>query len=472
VLTPRIALAGGFEIPDNGTEALGRGGAFVAKASDPTAIYHNPAGLGRQRGTRLLANANVSFQAFEFQRSGTYPGNPSDPATPWAGTPFPVSRETAGAFVSPFFALATDFGYFDRLTFAVGIYGPPVISDRTFELGIDGKPSASRYDYVQSRNRVRIPTASLGLHVTEWLDVGVSGHLYLSDIDQTSVSYSDLGREACPSPEYYRCDSRSTLDANGTSVAATFGTVVRPAPFLAIGAMFRTPVNVRANGTVTPESPLALQGATLQPGAAELAFQLPWTARLGARYIDLAGSFERFDLELDLVYEAWGVAQSRGPILDVPDLGAFKNIRTLVVHRYDDTIGVRGGGAYNIDTGHGVLALRGGAYYDASATSDATTRLDFDTLAKIAGTLGAGFKLGAFGIDVAYAGVTSLSRTVAPGTGDVRPVNGTKNGRPIGADDQPLAAVNEGSYSGFTHILSLGLTIAFDELFGSPRTAQ
>ena len=99
LLTPRLALAGGFEIPDNGTQALGRGGAFVAKASDPTAIYHNPAGLAQQRGTRLLANANISFQAIEFQRSGTYPGSPSDPGTPWAGTPFPVARETAGACV-------------------------------------------------------------------------------------------------------------------------------------------------------------------------------------------------------------------------------------------------------------------------------------------------------------------------------------------------------------------------------------
>ena len=37
---------------------------------------------------------------------------------------------------------------------------------RAFELGIDGKPAPSRYDYVQSRNRIRIPTASLGVRVT------------------------------------------------------------------------------------------------------------------------------------------------------------------------------------------------------------------------------------------------------------------------------------------------------------------
>ncbi len=34
----RAVYAGGLEFPDNGTEALGRGGAFTAKADDGTAL--------------------------------------------------------------------------------------------------------------------------------------------------------------------------------------------------------------------------------------------------------------------------------------------------------------------------------------------------------------------------------------------------------------------------------------------------
>src|SRR5580693_2823141 len=80
---PRTALAGGFELPDNGTEALGRGGAFVAKADDPTAIMFNPAGLAEQRGTRALLDGHVVMSSYSFQRFGAYPDSPSDPATPW-----------------------------------------------------------------------------------------------------------------------------------------------------------------------------------------------------------------------------------------------------------------------------------------------------------------------------------------------------------------------------------------------------
>ena len=42
------ARAGGFDIPDLGTEPLGRGGAFVAKADSPIAIYYNVAGMARR----------------------------------------------------------------------------------------------------------------------------------------------------------------------------------------------------------------------------------------------------------------------------------------------------------------------------------------------------------------------------------------------------------------------------------------
>ena len=53
------AQAGGFELPDNGAQALGRGATFVAKADDTTAMYYNPAGLARQRGTRLYVGGNL-----------------------------------------------------------------------------------------------------------------------------------------------------------------------------------------------------------------------------------------------------------------------------------------------------------------------------------------------------------------------------------------------------------------------------
>lgn len=465
LLAPRAARAGGFELPDNGTQALGRGAAFVAKADDPSAIYHNPAGLARQRGTRALVNGNLVLHSFEFQRSGAFPDDPEDPATPWGGKPYPLVRNTGGPFFAPFLAIASDFGVFDRLTFGLGVFGPPAVGNRTFPLGVQGAPAASRYDFVQSRSLIVYPTASAAYRVTPWLDLGLSAHLVVGRFDQTTISYADAGQ--CKNPEYQQCDSRGTLVASGNSFAATLGALVRPDPKLGFGLSFRTPVSIEAQGTVSSIPPAAAP-IDIAPGRALLTTELPWMLRTGARYVSLDGDFELYDLELDVTYEAWGSAQGDGPRLQIPELGQFKDINTLVVHRYKDTFSVRAGGAYNLEMGGGVLSVRAGGYFDSPATEHAYTRLDFDTLAKVAGTFGLGYKTGAFTFDFAYAAVASVPRVVGTGAGDVRPINGAKQGQPLDANDQLLPAVNEGAYRGFTNIFSFGVTVSLDA-FLEPR---
>ncbi len=215
------ALAGGFEIPDNGAQAVGRGGAFVAKADDGTAIYFNPAGLARQRGTRIYGGGNLYLHSFEFQRSSSFPDDPNNPATPWGQRPFPVVTNSAGPFFAPFLAASTDFASLDRLTVAIGAFGPPVVGNRTFPLAIRNAPAASRYDFIQSRSTIFFPTASAAYRVTPWLDLGFSAHLVLAQFDQTTVSYADVGQ--CTNVEYQPCDSRNTLVATATSFGGTIG---------------------------------------------------------------------------------------------------------------------------------------------------------------------------------------------------------------------------------------------------------
>ena len=469
VVSPRVAHAGGFEVADHGAQAMGRGTAFTARADDPTAIHWNPAGLARQRGTRLFLGGNLFLHSFEFRRAGRYPDDSNDPATPWGGRPFPAVQNSGGAFVSPFLALSTDFGSFDRLTFGLGVYGPSSIGNRTFPLGIEGAPAPSRYDFVQSRSTIIFPTLSLGYRLTRWLDVGISGHLAIGNFDQTNITYADLGE--CKNAEYQPCDSKSTLTASTTSAGATFGAMLRPSESLALGLSVRTPIGFTAKGTVTPEPP-RIADVQLEPGEATLYTTLPLVARVGARYVSLDKDFEVYDLELDVNYEQWGSAQKEGPVVDIPSLGTFSNIRTTVLHRYKDTFSIRGGGAYNIDAFDGVVALRAGGWFDTPATDFQYTRLDFDTLAKVAGTLGVGYRTGAFGVDFAYAAIASVPRVVGEGIGEVRPANGAKGGQPLDANDDVLPAVNEGAYRGFTHVFSLSATVTIDSFFGPMRPVR
>ncbi len=460
------ARAGGFDIPDLGTQALGRGAAFVAKADDGTAIYYNPAGLARQRGTHLLLDGNIYASSFSFARIGSYHDDPQDAATSYGNKQFPLVQNSGGPSFAPFIALTTDFGYFDRVTFALGLFTPPEVQNRTFALASGSAPAASRYDFVQNRSSILMPTASIGVRATTWLDLGVSLHVAHASFASTSVNYA--GTADCKTVEDFRCDVQTDLAATGNAFGATIGASVRPSPSVQVGLSVRTPLTFNAVGALDVATPKVLAATPLQGGAASYGTQLPLLVKLGGRYIGMAGSFEQYDLEADVVYETWGSAQGGGPVITAPSLGSLSSIQIVDQHGYSNTYGLRLGGSYNVETGSGLFTLRGGAYYDSSATAFQFTRIDWDTLAKFAGTVGAGYQIGAFQFDLGYAAVASAPRLVGSGIGAYSPPDLEKSGKPTGTTD----IVNEGAYRGFTHILSLGISIAIDGFFGAPRKSH
>ncbi len=474
------AGAGGFELPDNGSEALGRGGAFTAKADDPTAIEYNPAGLAVQRGTRVLLDGHFIVSSYRFQRYGVYPDDPKNPATPWGGSPFPKVQDASGPFFAPFIAASTDFGTFDWMTFAVGVFGPSGVGSRTYPLGVQGAPAASRYDVVQSNSVIAFPTAAVGVKVFDGLELGAGLHFVYGQFALTSTSFVDLGDGAagpCNNDEYQPCDSVSRLDLTGTSWAGSFGAMAHPSKTSSLGLSARTPISIQATGTAT-----VLQSPLGQPipaqGHATFETDLPWVIRAGIRQTFLEkDGFELGDVELDGTYETWGTAQAGGPVIHIDHLGptgpAFDDINVQVAHRYNDTFSIRAGGAYNVRTSIGPVALRMGAYYDKSATSDhpGYTRLDFDTLDKIAGTVGIGLHWGGLQFNLSYAEVFEPDRNVTPGSGQIRPIDGAAHGNPVDSEGALLPAVNEGQYQGHTEIVSFGVVATLDEMFGWKRAS-
>ena len=489
---PSRASASGFEIPDNGTQALGRGGAFTARADDGTALEYNVAGLAGQRGTRLLLDSNLWFSSYSFQRTGAYPDNPSNPATPWGKMPFPAVSDQGGAFLAPFAALSSDFGVFDRWTFAIGVFGPSSVGNRTYPYSLGYAPSPARYDVVQNDVLVAYPTAAVAVRALPWLDVGLAIHLVYGNVALSTTTLADaIGRGTgpgqCANVEYQPCDARTRLQASGTSVTASAGVLARPTPNWAFGLNVFGPTQLDMSGTVSTQAPSITPNAGFQPSPVTFDTNLPAEVRAGARYIFVDGGREVGDVELDATYEAWGAAQGGGPQVDLPKINAqnpppgvsLTNIDFVTPHHYSDGWSVRLGGAYDIALGarhpgeeRTIVTLRAGSYYDASATSSAPahTRLDFDTLDKLAGTLGIGLAVAAFHFDLAYAEIFDFSRTVA--TGALAPVNGAAHGASTDPTGAAYPAVNAGTYTGHSHLLSAGVTVRFDELLRSKRSAD
>jgi hypothetical protein len=72
VVFPQPAAAGGTEFPADGTRNLGRGGAGMARADDPSVMIRNPALLADLWGDQALLGAHLLLVDSCFQASGGY----------------------------------------------------------------------------------------------------------------------------------------------------------------------------------------------------------------------------------------------------------------------------------------------------------------------------------------------------------------------------------------------------------------
>lgn len=471
---PSLAWAGGFEFPDNGTEALGRGAAFTAKADNPTALQYNLGGLAKQRGTKLLFDSNLVFNSFEFTRAGTYPDSPND--VPYGGMPFPKVSNSGGVFYAPFLGLTTDFNRFNRWTFAFGIFGPSSAGNRNWGAVVHTAagdiPAPQRYDIVKANLLIAFPTLAASVRATRWLDVGVALHLAVAIFDLSNVSFTDLGtgpNSTCHTTESANCDSTTRIRTNGFTASAALGAMFHPARFIDVGFNLRGPFNVDTSGTVDATPPAAASNLSIPQDKASFHSHLPWVLRLGARYKFLGvDNFEHGDIELDGTYEAWGAAEGVGSQVNIPNLGPFSDINPVITHHYHDTFSIRLGGAYNIRLPAGVLALRLGGYYDSSATDPKDTRVDFDTMAKIGATAGLGYGARGVTINVAYAFIYMADRNVT--NGDIQSINGV--GGTTMTTNGMTPVVNNGLYHSQTQIVSIGLQIAWDQLLKKRKTVD
>ena len=53
IILPSICFSQGFSNDNNGTRAIGQANAFTARASDPSAIWYNPAGITQLQGMNI-----------------------------------------------------------------------------------------------------------------------------------------------------------------------------------------------------------------------------------------------------------------------------------------------------------------------------------------------------------------------------------------------------------------------------------
>ncbi|MBW1981603.1 MAG: outer membrane protein transport protein [Deltaproteobacteria bacterium] len=113
IVCPTLAFANGFAINEQGAKALGMGGAFVAQADDPTAVYFNPAGITQLSGSQVSLGMSAISPDAKFESST------DDPV--FYGT---SSGDKTNLRNHTFFVPNAYFTqqYNDRLSFGLGVF--------------------------------------------------------------------------------------------------------------------------------------------------------------------------------------------------------------------------------------------------------------------------------------------------------------------------------------------------------------
>lgn len=471
ILSSSNGLAGGLLFPDLGTVALGRGGAFTAKADDGTAFYYNPAGLTKIDGVNLYAGLNLVDCNVLFQRKGT--GEPVH----LAGHPFPIDNPRYDNTYpqvqnKPYYPVsqATPIGLSGAafvgtwsnafnvkgLTLTAGTYAPSGFGPSYDKYG------ASRYSMIYSKSIIIYPGVGIAYAFNRYLRIGA---IFLSGM--TFIDQKVAARVTAILEDEYHNEDRGG-DAN-VSVKAhdlfmptgIFGIQASPADWLELGLTVRLPAYIKAKGTIAWQAPEEdMSSSTVKDGTSKLSFHFPWVVSGGLRFIT-----QRLDVEVDFVWENWnsfdGIESDLNGTVDMyGDGSSLTDLQAAFIPKYfNNTYSFRIGS--DVELWPDNLTARFGGYYQSSAykKGNQTFSVDFPFGQQFG--LGAGLSWHAFGIfDISVAYLRVIQADVEVTKGIVQ-----QQGQKIDlGDGNQYAAgntVNNGTYKVDMNIFSGSISATF-----------
>ena len=490
LLAPRLASAGGLYAGDPGSQAQSRAGAFVAKADDPTALMHNPAGLVKARHFDFFLGANLVHFSQTFDREGVYQERAADGSTPgdpaFAGQEMPEIKNDGPIQPIPFLAAVQRFGNF---AIGEGVFAPQGYPNRNYPETVDvngmSAPAPQRYDMVKQESIAALPSIAAAYRVTDQLDLGARASWGFGTLNARTYLFG-LPNQT----EDVGTDAVFDIDVKDNFVPAFgFGVLFRPTGSIELGAAYSSEIVLDMKGSGTPKlgpnvafgdtpvivSPLpddqvkCDKGGTSESLKACLKLVIPMTATVGARYVLREHGAERGDIELDVRWENWKAAEDIVVTVDAQVENIQRPLEVTILHHgFQDVISTRLGGSYGFPNSLGNLIVRAGVSYDTAAAPTSWTRPDIDGTERLQFAGGVALETKSWRIDLGGSGIFSAKRTVTgddpfqpqpamPTPQDSRTHPDPSNPQ-LGPKNQDLHPFNLGTYSSGYIIIATGVT--------------
>lgn len=457
------AFAGGYFAGPIGGQAVGRGGAYVAKANDLSAAYYNPAGFALTQGTRLQLDNKFAYNHVTFQRDPVLDGEGQ--VHPFA----PVSNEPKFQALNPLLGVATDFGL-DEVAFAFVAYANSGVAKMRFP--VDG---GQRYLMTERDGTFLNYSLSLAWHPHPDWSFGISPQVVtVPNSTYQLVVNGALSNVPVPNGVDNNYDILATVQGKDLFTPnAILGAWFRPASHLEFGLSGQVlPAKIVTDGTIhmrflNPTQTLTItseRGRGLPADDVNIELPLPMWAKLGGRYVsrDSKGN-EVFDVELDVTYERWSVVERF--VVDTHDLEAVASqpqgvgqqripIGVIVVEkRWQDVIGLHVGGDYAAVAD--LLTVRVGAYYEVPTAKPEYTSVDFVTGQQLGLTCGGTLHWGHLAVSLGYELRHQPAVTTTTESGKVHQILPAATAVPSLRDTR--LTVNGGTYGASAHSAILGL---------------
>jgi long-subunit fatty acid transport protein len=481
-----------LQFPENGTEPMGRGGAWVARASNPLATFYNPAGLAGQ-ATGVLGNLHLVFNKVCFQRSG--PGSLLEVGP--ARIPYEeVCNENKAP--TPLPAIAGVFRATERLGIGLSIAPPaiygklkfPETQTRTNSFGADVElPNGGRYMLLESDGLALNTTLGAGFEVMPGLRVGASFIWGFARYELGSAVES-IKPAAQPDGTYLDPlnDVRADIDVSDMFIPGfVIGALYSPIEVLDVGFSLRMQQGFDGHGDLKLQAnywtengispnPTVTNSSDTEADLAHFRLPNPMEVRLGARFhvprhattptkpggkVRDPLADDLFDVELDFAYtrnSEYDAARLRfpdSPLIPVAGTpGRVPNNGDQEFNVTGDTLGVRLGGDVVVLPSQ--LAVRAGGWYEPDVQNDEYANLAFLASQRIGLSLGAVYRLGPVDIEASYMHVF-FDDVDNDGNGKALALSGDASAP---AFRSPYAT-NGGKFSQSVNIVSVGGTARF-----------
>lgn len=362
------ADAGGFYVPEIGTRAVGLGAAVVADNAEPSAIFHNPAGLARAQGLQLEIATDLFLPRVTFFRRPL-----TDPNT-GANLHFDGVNNTNPVIVAPY--LGASLKVADRVTAGLAIYAP-------FGATLDFPTTGAQRDIITSiALRTIYVNPAVAVDLPGGWSAGVAANVIWSDLvleQRNAIPFVTGDPEQYPDPMGALEGSTRITGRDPFSLGATFGVGWHsPDDRVVFGASVMTPVTLHLEGNAHVEnetiSPLfdannnVVQPAGARDDQVRIALPLPLVARLGVAMKPST----RLRIEADVNWERWSTFKT----LDVDFVHEYPLLPTPGAYLYDVHVVNAWRNSWTARAGVEAtpwstpIALRGGLLWDQSPIDD------------------------------------------------------------------------------------------------------